>query len=88
MKNWDPDRQFLSFLRERYSSVLEEKRFVVLEEKKTLLDLILAMEQGESWGRRVYEPLYKAYTRSGPLAEQYALWQRSRPCSQVDVVLA
>lgn len=73
-EKWTPDRKFLSFLKEEYSSVLEEKRFIVFGEKKTLNDLILEMEAGSSWGRRVYEPLYKAYICGGPLMEQYAQW--------------
>jgi len=70
MEQWHPDQHFLRFLRDT-SPLADTPRFIVCGEKKTLSDLIREMEVGTAWGRNVYLPLYQAYSRQGPLHEEY-----------------
>lgn len=77
MEQWNPDQNFLQFIRD-ISPPGNITRFVVHGEKKTLCDLLHEMELGTFWGRGVYLPLYQAYSHDGPLQQQYQSWQEQQ----------
>ncbi len=77
MEQWHPNQNFLQFLR-AISPQDNTPRFVVCGEEKTLRNLIQEMEVGTDWGRNVYLTLYQAYSRDGPLQEQYQSWQEQQ----------